>query len=398
MSKLIITRWNHYILTALLSGREAVELSVSPDGEEEVLGNIYIGKVKKIVKNINSAFVEYRAGKMGYYSLTENTRHIYAQTGEPRKLKEGDEIVVQVAKDAVKTKDPVLSGILNFTGKYAILTNGKDRIGFSQKLPKDDEWKKRMKSLLEAEQIPNMGIIVRTNAADAEPERIAGEIRHLQQMCHKVLSDAPYRTAFSLLYRSPAGYVRQVLDSYTSELEAVITDQEDLYAQLRSCMKETQPEDLDKLSFYQDTQVNLFQLYRLQRTLDEAAGKQVWLKSGGYLVIEPTEALTVIDVNTGKYAGKKNQEDTLLKINLEAAAEIARQLRLRNLTGIIIIDFIDMKKEENKKELLRTLSKKTAQDPIKTTVVDITALNLVEVTRKKGKRPLAEQLLWEKKV
>lgn len=138
--------------------------------------------------------------------------------------------------------------------------------------------------------------------------------------------------------------------------------------------------------------VALIKLYRIEKTLEEALNKKVWLKSGGYLVIEPTEALTVIDVNTGKYAGKKNLRDTIMKINLEAAEEASRQLRLRNLSGIIIIDFIDMEMEEDRKRLLKKLAEWCGRDPVKTTVVDITKLNLVEVTRKKIRRPLYEQV------
>lgn len=397
MNKLIITRWNDRILTALLSEQEALELSALPDGEGDCLGNIYVGKVQKIVKNINSAFVEYEKGKMGYYSLSENTAHVYTQPGIHKHLKEGDEILVQVAKEAVKTKDPVLTSILSFTGKYAVLTYGKNIIGFSQKLIKDDTWKQQLRGLLEAEQEDGLGIIVRTNGQNAEAGQILSEVRRLKEHCRQVLGEAAYRTCYSLVYRSQSGFVRQVMDCYTGELEMIITDQADLHLELHRHLSETQPEDLNKLKLYEDPQVGLFQLYRLQRVLDEAIGRRVWLKSGGYLVIEPTEALTVVDVNTGKYAGRKNQEETILKINLEAADEIARQLRLRNITGIIVIDFIDMKKDESKKELLRALNRKTALDPVKTTVIDMTALNLVEVTRKKGRRPLAEQLMQEKR-
>lgn len=398
MNKLIITRWNKYILTALLSEKEAVELSALPDGEDDYLGNIYVGKVQKIVKNINSAFVEYEKGKMGYYSLSENTAHVYTQPGEHKQLREGDEILVQVAKESVKTKDPVLTSILSFTGKYVVLTYGKNTIGFSQKLKKDDVWKQQLRGLLETEQEDNLGIIVRTNGQEAESDQILSEVRRLKAHCQQVLGEAAYRTCYSRVYQSQSGFVRQVLDCYTSELEMIITDQTDLYQGLHRHLSEAQPEDLAKLRLYEDSQVSLFQLYRLQRILDEAVGRRVWLKSGGYLVIEPTEALTVVDVNTGKYAGRKNKEETILKINLEAADEIARQLRLRNITGIIVIDFIDMKKEESRKELLRSLGRKTALDPVKTTVIDMTALNLVELTRKKGRRPLAEQLMQEKRM
>ena len=384
MNKLIITRWNHCILTVLLSGNEAVEIGIEPDNQSERVNNIYIGKVKRIVKNINSAFVEYQHGKNGYYSLVDNTRHLYTQPGHHDRLKEGDEVIVQLAKEAIKTKDPVLSSVLTFSGKYTVLTYGKPAIGFSQKLPDNEEWKQELKQQIRALKDEESGIIVRTNAGKADPAQILAEVAQLQTECRSVLSGASYRTPFTQLYHAPAGYLKQIKEYDSGQLELVVTDQKDIYEECQACF--------DQVTFYQDEQVSLFNLYRLQRILDEALEKRVWLKSGGYLVIEPTEALTVIDVNTGKYSGKKNLRETILKINLEAAQTVARQLRLRNLTGIIIVDFIDMKQEEDRIALMQALKQYAALDTIKTTVVDMTALNLVELTRKKGKRPLSEQL------
>ena len=389
MNKLIITRWNQAILTVLISDNEAIEIEFEPDHQTERVHDIYIGKVKRIIKNINSAFVEYCNGRTGYYSLVDNTRHLYTRAGEHDRLKEGDEIIVQLAKEAVKTKDPVLSSILNFSGKYTVLTYGKPLLGFSQKLTGSaecDKWKQELRERIGPASDGETGIIIRTNAVNATTDQILTEIEALKEECGKVLNDAPYRTEYSRLYQAPAGYAKQIKDYSVRQLDAVITDQKDIYEECCAIF--------DPVTLYQDEMVSLFNLYRLQRILDEAIEKRVWLKSGGYLVIEPTEALTVIDVNTGKYSGKKNLRETLLKINLEAAEAVAYQLRLRNLTGIIIVDFIDMKHEEDQKILMQALKKHTETDPVKTTVVDMTALNLVELTRKKGKRPLSEQLKY----
>lgn len=159
---------------------------------------------------------------------------------------------------------------------------------------------------------------------------------------------------------------------------------------MRRYLDKNQKADLEKLQFYQDPLLPLIKLYKLEAALEEALERRVWLKSGGYLVIEPTEALTVVDVNTGKYSGKKNAEDTILKINLEAAAGTARQLCLRNLSGIIIVDFIDMAREEHKQQLLTALEEELKKDPVKTVLVDMTKLGLVEITRKKVRKPLHE--------
>lgn len=367
-----------------------VSLNLEPEEERSILGNIYIGKVKNIVGNIGAAFVEIGDGCMGYLNLADSFLH-HASAGESdRKLRAGDEIVVQVERDAVKTKAPVLTGNLNFTGRYIVLTAGKRQLGFSSKLS-DMDWKKQIKPILEAEKEEDFGIIVRTNAPEASFDTILEELKSLKALYHKVMGDAAHRTCCSLLYRTPPAYLADIRDSFHGSLESVVTDEPDICESIKTYLETFQPGDLQKLTFYDDTLLPLLKLYKAEKAMSEALGKRVWLKSGGYLVIEPTEALCVIDVNTGKYSGKKNLHDTIMKINTEAAVEIARQLRLRNLSGIIIIDFIDMKTEEDQRGLLSVLSRVLSKDPVKTSVVEITKLNLVEVTRKKIRRPFYEQ-------
>lgn len=396
LNKLLITRWGNQILTALTENGKCRSLNLEPAEKTGILGNIYIGKVKNIVKNINSAFIDLGNGLTGYYSLTDNKTHLFtdaaAKTQDShRPLRQGDEILVQVERDAVKTKDPVLTSNLNFTGKYLVLTQGKKQIGFSGKI-RDKAWKQHMQNLLEKETAGSFGLIVRTNAREAGEEEILQELELLARRRQTLLASASHRTCYSLLASSEPSYIRSIRDAYTSELEAVVTDDKDCYEAVRQYLEENQPEDLEKLSFYEDPMLSLSKLYSLETALEQALGKHVWLKSGGYLVIEPTEALTVIDVNTGKYAGKKTQAETIFKINQEAAAETARQLRLRNLSGIIVVDFIDMETEEERLRLMSLLERELLKDPVKTVLVDMTRLGLVEITRKKVKRPLAEQV------
>lgn len=388
MNRLVITRWNGRILTALLTDGVLQELSLEED--TSILGNVYVGKVKNVVKNLNSAFVDFGDGRTGYYSLTENPVSIHT-TPTSASLKAGDEIVVQIAKDAVKTKDPVLTANLNFTGKYAVLTAGKPIIGFSAKIA-DKEWKEALKPQLEALTKGKVGLIIRTNAYQASQDVLIREITHLMGEYEKVLADAPFRTCYSLLYQAQPGYIGSLNSCPEGMLEAVVTDDEEAYQNINRYLEAYQPELLGNLHRYSDPLVSLSKLYGLETALEQACQKRVWLKSGGYLVIEQTEAMVVIDVNTGKYSGKKSQGETIRKINLEAAGEICHQLRLRNLSGIIIVDFIDMKSEEDKDLLMDTLKRCAMKDPVKTTVIDMTPLNLVELTRKKGRRPLAEQI------
>lgn len=395
MNKLIVTRWNQGILTALQSEEGIIQLNLDPAPDSSVLGNIYIGKVKNIVKNINSAFVEFTNGRMGYYSLAENRNHIYAKEHSGSSLKAGDEIVVQVSRDSVKTKAPVLTGNISFPGKYCVLTLGKTVIGFSSKI-KNQEWKAAVKQMLPKEAGTEYGVIIRTNAQDADPDIIINELVSLRETSSRMLSEAAYRTCFSQLYRSVPSYISDIRDLNSGLLQEIITDDSSICQQLQEYLACFQPEDHRKLTYYEDKLLPLGKLYSLESVMERAMNKRVWLKSGGYLVIEPTEALVVIDVNTGKFSEKKEIRATILKTNLEAAAEISRQLRLRNLSGIIIVDFIDMERDEDKRELLTRLEALTAKDPVKTTVVDMTRLNLVEITRKKVRRPLYEQASFDR--
>lgn len=387
MNKMVITRWENHLLTAWFSGKEPVELGI--EEKSSILGNIYIGKVSNIIKNLNCAFVNFAPDRIGYYSFYDNPVSLFAD-GKERSLKCGDEIIVQVAKDAMKTKDPVLSGNLNFTGKYAVLTAGKTLIGFSSKIT-DRSWKEEIRPQLEEILGGEAGLIVRTNAY-GHREELVRETKLLLEQFHQIKKDASYRTCYSLLREAEPEYLKSLRGCPQGTLEEVITDQRDVYETIRQYLELYDPESISKLRFYEDKMVSLTALYSLHSVMDQACQKRVWLKSGGYLIIEYTEAMTVIDVNTGKYSGNKKQAEAIRMVNLEAGKEIARQLRLRNISGMILIDFINMKDPDDKAELLEALRGFVKSDPVKTTVVDMTQLDLVELTRKKEKKPLWEQL------
>lgn len=359
------------------------------EGEEaaEQIGTIYIGKVRNVVKNLNAAFVEYKPGVNGYYSLNDNHVHVFADgTCSDRPLKSGDEILVQIARAAVKTKDAVLSGELNLTGRYAAVTNNGEKFGISAKI-RDKKWREAFKTQWEAAKedgnVPSCGVIVRTNAYEVSFDDVTAEVIKLSEKLDKICHDAAFRTPHSVLYKPDSFASAAVRDLRLNDTEEVVTDIPEIYEELKNCGL--------TLRLYEDS-YPLTALYHLESSLERATGKNVWLKSGGYLVIEPTEAMTVIDINTGKNVDKKSPEETYFKTNMEAAAEIAAQMRLRNLSGIIIVDFIDMTDENHNVELLAAFRQYLAADPVKTTLVDMTALGLVEVTRKKLKRPLHEQL------
>ena len=395
MDKLVITRWRDKVLTAVFSGRKPLALTLEPEQGGSLLNNIYIGKVQKVVKNISAAFVEIGGGRVGYLPLEGTCPRVLNRPGA-KNLAPGDELIIQVEKDAVKTKAPVVTCRLSFAGRYCVLTAGKPGVNFSSRLT-DQSFKRRVRPVLEeavrARGHEACGLIVRTNAGEAGEEQLLAELAVLFDQYESVQNQGNHRVCYSCLYRSLPGYMASVRDSLGGSLEAVLTDQADVYEELKHYLALNQQKDLEKLSFYDDPLLSLGALYSLDKVMEEALGKRVWLKSGGYLVIEPTEAMVVIDVNTGKYSGKKTLQETILKINLEAAVEIAHQIRLRNLSGIILVDFIDMEPGENREILLKALSEAVSADPVKTAVVDMTKLNLVEMTRKKVRGPLHEQVI-----
>ena len=399
--KLIITKNNDTIISAFYDGMDMIQVSLNPANDDTILGNIYLGKVKNIIKNINAAFLEIADGRMCYYSMAENRAPIMANhTGNDiedtskngAKIKIGDELIVQVIKEDVKTKAPVVSSNINLTGKFVAITYGKSSVGVSTKI-EDSKERQRLRSLVKPYATKEYGIIVRTNSAFVQDEMIISEINNLIELYKSIRTYGVHKSRYSLLYRTPPIYICDIRDGYSDSVDEFVTDDEDLYENMKEYLIRHQPEDKDKLRLYNDTSLSLSSLYGIKEKINDSVKPLVWLKSGGTLVIQPTEALTVIDVNTGKaVAGKKKVQETFLKVNLEAAKEIAKQLRLRNISGIIIIDFIDMNLQKNKDLLMNELEDHIRKDPIKTTLVDMTALGLVEVTRKKLRKPLHEQV------
>lgn len=390
-TKLIITKLKDMTISSTFEGSEMVSVNVNV-GDETILGNIYTGKVKNIVKNINAAFVEIENGGMCYLALNEVYAPIFLNNKKNNQVNVGDEVLVQIVKEDVKTKVPVATTNLNFTGKYVVLVHGKPGIGISTKiagLKKKNQLKESIKPYLS----DTYGLIIRTNAGSVSQELIEAEIVTLTNLYKEILEQARFKTVFSLIFKNPAGYLCDIRDSLSTDMDEFLTDDKELYEEMKTYLETYQKEDLSKLTFYEDKLITLSNLYSIRTKLENALKTKVWLKSGGSIIIEPTEALTVIDVNTGKaITGKKRPNDTFLKINLEAAKEIAKQIRLRNLSGILIIDFIDMEEAEYKNQLMTMLDELFKADSVKTTLVDMTALNLVEVTRKKVRKPLHEQI------
>ena len=390
--KLVITRINNIIVTSVYEDLNMTEVNIC---EENTTGlhNIYLGRVENIVKNINCAFVEIEKGVKCYYSLDENTNHVFLNKKNSDKVNVGDLLLVQISKEGIKSKLPSLTCDINLPGKYVVLVRDATNIMVSNKI-KDRDRCGTIKSLLNplmTDTKSQFGYIVRTNAEIADNKSIFDEASKLKDKYEHIMEIAPFRGAFTQVYCSDPSYIDDIMNIKTGELESILTDDSDLYEELKCYFENGYSNELGKLKLYEDKLLPLSKLYNVEGSIKNAINKKVWLKSGGYLVIEPTEALTVIDVNTGKFAGnKKIKEDTFLKINLEAAVEIGKQLKLRNLSGIIIVDFINQNTQENKQILWNAFENIVGKDSIATTLVDMTKLDLIELTRKKIRKPLHE--------
>lgn len=399
----VVSRRGSQIFSFLLNGSKAVEIHCDACREDSILDEIYIGKVQNIVKNISAAFVEIAPGTVCYLPLEDLKHPVYTKKGTSHNIQQGDELLVQVKREGIKTKAPAVTTNLTLHGKYALLTTGNTQISVSSKLSKEE--KERLLRVVKDNSSADNGSLegmsageraygwlLRTNAGGASPEVIKKDLLRLQAKYEELIKIAQYRTCFSCLLARPSAYLKRMSDLYTEEVDEILTDDRELFEQMTEYFQENQPEDTAKLRFYEDRLLPMEKLYSLDHHLKEALGERVWLKSGGYLVIQPTEALTVIDVNTGKFTAGKKKEAAFLKLNQEAALEAARQIRLRNLSGIVIIDFINMEEKESEVQLLKTLDDALRRDPIRTTLVDMTKLSLVEITRMKKERPLHESV------
>ena len=304
--------------------------------------------------------------------------------------------MVQITKDAVKTKLPVCTGNISLNGKYFVFTLTDKRTGISKKI-KDRSERERLEIITKGYYCEHYGIVVRTNASGIPDEVLFKELNLLKLRYQELMRKAHVASGKTLLYKEPPYYITLGKELPFKAIDEILTDDSDIFKELQEYYKHTVTFDKMPITLYEDS-CSLYNLYRFSHYYEEASGKYVWLKSGASLVIEYTEAMTVIDVNTGSVLKKKQQEDTLFyQINREAAKEIARQLRLRNISGIIMIDFINMKDETQKEKLLTLLDNACKKDRVHCNVIDMTSLNLVEMTRSKVRKPLYEQIISCKK-
>lgn len=390
MKRVLITDYEDKLFCGLFEERKLKEAVLQGKEKSVALGNIYIGKVSRIVSNINAAFVDIGTGEDCYYPL-DKQKHLHCRNDRTReKLSVGDEIIVQVSQEGQKRKHPSLTSAIEFKSPDLIYTIGKKDLGISSKL---SEKKKRnirqqleevMKDCLSEEELEEGGLLVRSSAAERTKEELQKQAESLLRESWKKLELWKHRKCFSCLWSAEEQYLSYLYGLSSGSYQEIVTDLPEV--------KEMLEEKGFSIRFYQDALLPLARLYSVMEQISDACRERVWMKSGAYLVIQVTEALAVIDVNTGKNVAKKSKAETLLKVNLEAAREAADQMRLRNLSGIILIDFIDMHDKEAEEKLLAYMKEVVKEDPNRVQIFGFTQLRLMEITRKKVRKPLWEQL------
>lgn len=399
MNRLAITRVarkensdSKYLAYILLDEkRDFADFQLFQD-ENSLLNGIYVGRVENIVPSIKGAFVRISPKQICYLPLEDSRSLLYVKKQSQKKsLSIGDEIVVQVVKDAVKTKEPVVSGKLTIQGRYCVLTTDNTTLGVSKKIPKIKNLS--LSQLLEDDvkdlaKKEAFGIVVRTNALEVSEEQLKADWEETIQLFLKLKEKSVHQCAFSVLKTPDIPYIQKLKTMNISMLDGIYTDEADIFSEIEDNLPYLKEKGL--LHFYQDDKVSLRTLYNFRGSVAKLIEKRVWLKSGANIIIEQLETLTVIDINSGKNISKN--ETAILEINKEAAIEIARQLRLRNISGMILIDFINMKSKEHMDELVAVLREQIKKDPVTCTFMDVTKLGLVELTRKKTYRSLKEMI------
>jgi ribonuclease E len=375
---------------AVLEGRELIEHYVAQSEDRSIVGNVYVGRVQNVLPGMEAAFLDIGEVRNAVLYVGEVSYEEEVEGPAPRietLLKSGQAVLAQVTKDPMGSKGARLTTEVSIAGRYLVLVPESSSVGISRRLP--DNERRRLRDIAHRIRPDGHGMIVRTAAAGAGEQDLERDVSRLVRIWEEVLSKSNGAKPPKLVYSEPPLAIRVVRDLFTAEVEQVNVDNESVFKEIRDYLGEVTPELGDRVELYEESMA-LFERYNVREQIRKAVDRKVWLPSGGHIVIDRTEAMTVIDVNTGRFVGRSNLEETVLRTNLEAAEEIAKQLRLRDIGGIIVIDFIDMGYERNREELLRVFNNALLRDKTRTQVYGVSELGLVQMTRKKVSEGLLE--------
>ena len=404
--KIIINITPEQSRVALLeSNTHLSELYIERKKAASLVGNVFKGKVVKILPGMQSAFVDIGIEKAAFLHAADVLSGFdYSIFGEDIDgsepvnypiediLQEGEDVFVQVSKDTIGTKGARVTSYITLPGRYLVLIPDVEHIGVSRKIL-DEKERTRLKDIVSSLKPKNFGFIIRTASEGCTEDELKKDIDYLILLWDNIQKKKEKLPSPHILYSDLDLTLRSVRDLLSQEIEQLIVDSKNEYNKIIDFVNTYFPKLVSRIKLYEDTEP-IFDAYGIELEIPKALGKRVWLKSGGYIVIDQTEALSSIDVNTGKYVGKSSLEDTIFKTNIEAVKEIAYQIRLRNLGGIIIIDFIDMEKEENRHKLFSVFQEAMNKDRAKCTILEVSELGLIQMTRKRVRESL-ERILCE---
>jgi ribonuclease E len=388
---MLITEHGERDQIAVLEDRELVEHYITRAGAHSLVGNIFLGRVQNVLPGMEAAFIDIGRGRNAVLYAGEVSYDEEIEGRPPRieqVIRPGQAVLTQVTKDPIGGKGPRLTQEISLPGRYLVLVPNSEVFGISRRLP--DEERRRLKAAVKKVRPEQHGVIVRTAAEGAGEAELAADVQRLVGEWEAIAKRAKKVKAPHVLYEEPELTVRVVRDLFTDEeFKEMVTDSQRVHELVTGYLRDVAPDLAERVNLY-DGKLPLLEHHHVTEQIHKALERKVWLPSGGYIIIERTEAMTVIDVNTGKHVGKHNLEETVVKTNLEAAEEIARQLRLRDIGGIIIIDFIDMLLEQNKDHVIDTMRQALARDKTRSQVFSISPLGILEVTRKRVSAGLLE--------
>jgi ribonuclease G len=412
--KLVINKTAHETRVALQENGHIAELYIERTRERGIVGNIYKGKVIRVLPGMQAAFVDIGLEKAGFLYVADvidqmeavveyvdgdsNSADPDGETNEElpplppieELLQEGQEILAQIAKEPLGTKGARITSNISLPGRHLVYMPTIDHIGISRRIENEEE-KERLRAMVEEIREPGSGFIVRTAAEGKSAAELRADMLYLAELWHSIDARQTDMHAPALVHSDLDVTSKVLRDTLTEDIDHIVVDSAEEYTKIVKFVDTYMPELHCEIELHQKEEL-LFDAYGLEVEISRALGSKVWLKSGGYIVIEKTEALTAIDVNTGRFVGKRNLEDTILKTNLEAVKEVAYQVRLRNVGGLVIIDFIDMEKELHREQVYNALENALKNDKSKTNILKISELGLVEMTRKRVRESIGRTL------